>query len=541
MTIRNTIGNLLINAGYKLSGDNNMTGTLKNITDDPRIGIDSREYTRIKRDIKYYTDSWDDVWYRNSFGTRLKRKQFTLNMTKVASRKLASIIFNEKCEIHIGSLSAKNDDRDGTSTDQSEQRAAKLDEYLQQVFLKNDFKDHYEERLEEAIALGTMTIKPYVDPVSGDIKFAWCRADQTYPLESNTNSVRDICIASRTVRSEANVPIYYTLLEFHQWQGEDYVITNELYRSPVKSSVGTPVSLSAIPEYADIQPTVTIENLKYPLFAFFKTSGANNKSLESPLGVGIPDNSLSTLRAINDTYDTFHWEILTGRRKIAVPPEMFRKPQGDKIHNANSFEHDISDVYLAIPGNRESVQPTEFNPDLRVDDFSNAINEYMRKFEMEIGFSANTFSYQSGNSQVTATQVISENSNTYQTRSSYCTMVENNIDALVKAILELSMVPELFPNHQAPLKAEDVDFDDLDISVSFDDGVFVDKQSRATYWQGLLASSVVPRWMAIKNILEVPESVARDLADEIATETAQQASNTTPDISDLLGNHSSSE
>lgn len=47
--------------------------------------------------------------------------------------------------------------------------------------------------------------------------------------------------------------------------------------------------------YDDLQKSTTINGLTAPLFAYFRCPGANNISLESPLGVGI----VATLDEIN--------------------------------------------------------------------------------------------------------------------------------------------------------------------------------------------------------------------------------------------------
>ena len=61
------------------------------ITDHPKIGIDSLEYARIAENFKYYANSFPDVNYKSSFGENKKREFKSLNVTKTAARRLASI------------------------------------------------------------------------------------------------------------------------------------------------------------------------------------------------------------------------------------------------------------------------------------------------------------------------------------------------------------------------------------------------------------------------------------------------------------------
>ncbi len=164
--------------------------------------------------------------YLNSNGVLRKRPFEYLNVAKLAARRIASIVFNSKCTIAIN-----GDDQTNT--------------WINQVLNDNNFFNLFEENLEKGTALGGFAMRPYVD---GDkIKIAWIRADQFIPLHSNTNNISDAVITSRTQRIERDTNIYYTLLEFHEWdeQSGDYHIANELYRSDNKDEVGRQVPLNS--------------------------------------------------------------------------------------------------------------------------------------------------------------------------------------------------------------------------------------------------------------------------------------------------------
>ncbi|PXA16434.1 capsid protein, partial [Staphylococcus pseudintermedius] len=82
---------------------------LGKITDHPKIGIDSLEYARIAENFKYYANLFPDVNYKSSFGDNKKREFKSLNVTKTAARRLASIIFNEKCKVTLNDPTDKKD------------------------------------------------------------------------------------------------------------------------------------------------------------------------------------------------------------------------------------------------------------------------------------------------------------------------------------------------------------------------------------------------------------------------------------------------
>ena len=97
MNILSALRNLFTKGGVKLG----MVKSLNLITDDDRVAIDQSEYDRIQLAKKYYRDDLPLVHYRNSYGNRRHRKMSTLNVTKLASKRLASIIFNEQCELSL--------------------------------------------------------------------------------------------------------------------------------------------------------------------------------------------------------------------------------------------------------------------------------------------------------------------------------------------------------------------------------------------------------------------------------------------------------
>lgn len=434
--------------------------SLSKITDDSRISIDPQEYERIKKDIDYYTNADEKVEYLNSYGDKKDRVKNKLNITKTAARRIASIVFNEKANIHI-------------------QDDLEADKFINKVLIDNDFKNQFEEQLEKGVALGGFAMRPYVS--DDKIKIAWIRADQFYPLQSNTNNISEAAIASKTVVTEHNRNVYYTLLEFHRWdkykgdKGElkdVYVITYELYRSEMASQVGTQVPLNRLDAYKDLQPEVVIDNFVRPQFVYFRTPGANNITLDSPLGVGIVDNAKHVLDDINDTHDQFMWEVRLGSRRIAVPRSMMKY---DSAHKP-VFDTEQNVYAPLLTDDAGSVGVKDMTTDIRTQQYTDALNHFLKEFETQIGLSVGTFSY-SENGLKTATEVVSDNSMTYQTRSSYLTMVEKAIGELCTSIIELAGQHQLFSDDKA-LFEHDLVNDPLNVICQFDDGVFVDKDKQ---------------------------------------------------------------
>ncbi|KRL91858.1 minor structural protein gp61 [Limosilactobacillus equigenerosi DSM 18793 = JCM 14505] len=491
MNIFNRFINSILKGGAKLG----MTQSLGSITDDSRINIDPEEYERINKAIKYYRDDFEKVTYKNTYGVKRTRDLLSINVTKMAAHRLATVIFNEQCTITI-------DDEPNN-------------ELLADVFEDNDFYNQYEEKLEPGIALGGFAIRPYVE--DDKIKLAWVRADQFYPLNSNTNEITEAAIASVTTKIESHAPVYYTLLEFHQWDEHgSYQITNELYRSTNATTVGNQVPLSSIDEYADLAPQVTLNGLSHPLFAYFRAPGANNITPSSPLGLGLVDNSHKIVDAINATHDQFVWEVKMGQRRVAVPAEMLRRGNSFGDNNASDNRQPVFDadenVFVQMYGDDMDIK--DLTTPIRNDQYQASMDFFLKEFENAVGISQGTFTATPSGIQ-TATEVVTNNSMTYQTRSSYLTQVTKQVNALIIAIFELMQCGQLFSDGKPRFSG---DVDDLQITIDYADGVFTDKTTQFTQDSQAVAMGVMPKKRFLMRNFGLDEDVAEQWLEELDEE-----------------------
>ncbi|MGO1442579.1 MAG: phage portal protein [Lactobacillus delbrueckii] len=474
-----------------------MAKSLGQIIDDPRINLPADEVERIARDKRYYMDDFKQVTHKNSYGDTQKHELQSVNVTKLASAKLASLIFNEECQVSVS---------DETAND-----------FLDEVFEQNDFYTTFEEKLEEWIALGSGCVRPYVE--GGKIKLAWATADQVYPLQADTNQINELAIASKTTAVEGHRTIYYTLLEFHQWDNGDYVITNELYRSETADTVGINVPLNSLEQYEGLEPQVKITGLKHPLFAFYRNKGANNKNFTSPMGMSLIDNSYTVIDAINRTHDQFVDEVKKGQRRLIVPAEWLKTGssyggQASETHPP-MFDPDET-VYQAMYGDASEVGFHDATSPIRVADYQATMDFFLREFENQTGLSQGTFTTSPSGIQ-TATEVVTNNSQTYQTRSSYITQVEKTIKALTYAIFELASVPSFYADGQARWNG---DVDSLDITINFNDGVFVDQDSKRAADLQAVQAQVMPKKQFLMRNYGLDEKEADEWLAQIDAENS---------------------
>lgn len=484
MGIVQTIKNFFTRSKYVMTTQN-----LTNITDHPKIAVSGAEYDRIRENLKYFAGRYPQIEYKDSNGTKQKRDFNHLPVGRTASKKIASLVFNEQAEIKV-------DDE-------------KANDFIQQQLQNDRFIKNFERYLESCLALGGLAMRPYVD--KDKVRVSFIQAPVFLPLQSNTQDVSSAAIITKTIKSEGNKQKYYTLIELHEW-GKDakYTVTNELYKSDNQHVVGARVPLSEL--YEDLEEVVDLNGLSRPLFTYLKTPGMNNKDINSPLGLSIFDNAKTTIDFLNTTYDEFMWEVKMGQRRVAVPTQMIKteyNQQGEKVTVKREFETGQNVYEQFDSGDMDKgIGITDLTTPIRSDDYIKAINEGLKLFEMQIGVSAGMFTFD-GKSMKTATEVVSENSDTYQMRNSIVSLVEQSIKELVVSICELGALYDLYNGPIPTLE---------NVTVSLDDGVFTDKNTQLEYYTKALASGLVSREYAIEKALGFSTEEAKKMAEAVRKE-----------------------
>jgi A118 family predicted phage portal protein len=500
VSIIQKVKNFFKRGGYALSGQ-----TLKTINDHPKINILPDELARIERNIRQYGNKYPQVEYVNSMGVTKTRDYMPINMRKLSADVLAGLVFNEQCKVVI---SDADEDNKKPNTYKS------ADDFIQHVFEHNKFKKNLADYLEPTYALGGTAARPYVDTETNEIEYSWALANAFYPLRSNSNGISEGVMKSVTTKIEGNKTIYYTLLEFHEWEKDEkgkslYVITNELYKSDNASEVGKRVPLNEM--HKGLEEKTTIENLTRPQFNYLKPSGFNNINLHSPLGLGIADNSISTLRKINDTHDQFWWEIKMGQRTVFVDDSVLSTvPDESGAPPKQVFDPDVN-VYKSMRMGDDKEPIKDATKDIRTDQYIAAINQSLRTLEMELKFSAGTFSFD-GRSVKTATEIVSENDMTFRTRNDHVYEVEQFIKGLVISTLELAKAYDLYKG-EIPTAEH--------IGVDFDDGVFQDRNALLTFYGKAKTFGLIPTVEIIQRVFKVPKETAEQWLEEISSEQSE--------------------
>ena len=459
---------------------------LEQVTDHKKISLSDSYYENILKwralHQGYYSEL-HDVNYYTIDGAK-KRRMATLNMPKSAAQELATLIFNERCEISISDTG--------------------YNEFIQDVFKENGFNGNFQQYLEFMFAQGGMVVKPYV--ANGKLKLSYVTADCFLPISwDNTRITEGVFISEINKQGKK-----YTHLEWHTFEGQQYIIKNELYESTHGQDLGTKVSLGTL--FKDLAEIVPLDHVTRPLFAYFKPNLANNIDSTVPLGISIYANAYDTLKSLDIAFDSFQREFRLGRKRIIVPTAAIRTVVDPETNTLHRYFDSTDESYEAMDTEMDDNKITEINSVLRVTEHIAAINALLNLFSMQIGFSAGSFSFDGGQGVKTATEVVSLNSKTFRTKQSHENVVEQGITDLIECI---GVVAELYGLYTPP--------DKYDVTATFDDSIAEDQNAEIDKQIKLVASELTSKKRAIMKIFGVTEEEALLIIKEIHDETLRNA------------------
>jgi A118 family predicted phage portal protein len=374
------------------------------------------------------------------------------------------------------------------------------------AFKRNRFYKQFQRYLEYMFAMGGMSIKVYGDEKG--IRLSYVTANCFIPVSQTADEITEGVFVNETRKGDK----YFTLLEWHTWDGPTYVVRNELYQSSTKAELGVKVPLSTL--YPELEEETRIDGLSRPLFVYFKPNIANNIDTQSPLGISLYANALDTLKELDTAFDSFEREFRLGKKRIIVPATAVKTVVDPETGQMRRYFDANDEVYQGLNMEMDSDTIKDVSVEIRVQEHIDAINALLNILAMQIGFSPGTFTFD-GQGVKTATEVVSENSKTFRTKNSHEVIIEECLKELITTICE---VAELYGFFDAP--------DDYEVAIDFDDSVAQDRDANANYYSKLVSQGLMPKVRAIMRIHDIPEEEARkwlqEINEENATATAAQ-------------------
>lgn len=275
--------------------------------------------------------------------------------------------------------------------------------------------------LELGLCLGGAAMRPY--PCRGKIlvetfttRFTPTRFDE------EGNAVGGVFQSEPVQQGEK----WYVKLEYHNLLpredgGSVYVVENKAFKSGPGGTVGDPVQLSVVKEWADLGERWEIENLTGPLFAYFKPPSANNVDPSSPLGISVyAGPTVDLIQQADRQWWQLRREYDTGKRRILINQgEMDVSQVDDEIFEFGRFHN--QDFFQFI------------NPEIRDEPLYRGFQRILQRIEYNVGLAFGTIS-DPQSVEKTATEILAAKQRQFVTEGNIQKALQGTLENLIYAM-----------------------------------------------------------------------------------------------------------
>ena len=395
----------------------------------------------------------------------------------------------------------------GTDVDQAGNKA----ENPRSIFLKKEaeklFKD-LRRKLEQGCAGGGLVIKPYVR--DGKIFFNWVIDWSLYPVSfGDDGDLTDVIFPDVYVDGKD----IYTRLERHTRMKDGTTrITQRAFKSNTRDSLGTEISLSDVPRWAELPPEAIIRDVDGQMFGWFKVAAANNVDIDSPMGISVFSKSEDVIREADEQYSRLLWEYEGSELAIDVDPTVMRARKGasgtlemPKLKKRLFRKIDLgTDDHYNV-----------FSPAIRDVSLVNGLNELFMRIEDLSGMARGTISNVNDTAR-TATELKIMRQRTYATISDNQKALERCLQDVIRAMDRYATIYKLAPEGE------------YEVSFVWDDSVITDSEQQMNermvlYNIGAIGLVEMRMWYLGETKSQAQQAIAEIAAEKAALMADMQA------------------
>lgn len=292
----------------------------------------------------------------------------------------------------------------------------------------------------------------------------------------------------------------YVRLEYHRFEGDEYVVTNKAYRTGRdrrgKVFLGELVELSSVPVWADMMDEARIKGVEKPLFSYFRVPGANHIDTTSPLGVSVFSSAIEELRAIDIALSRKNTEIEDSKHVTFAGQTVIRSAETKGV----KLPRFVKGLGFGVEDDKMSAIH-EHVPTLLTDQRIRDLNFNLSLVGVKCGFSEGVFVLDGQSGVITATQVEADDRDTILT-------IKDDRDALQTAIEQAiygaNVIIDLYD--LAPVGDYELTFNFGDITYSY--------QEDKTAWMSYVLQGWMPAYLYFMKFEKMSEEDARAYVEE---------------------------
>lgn len=342
-------------------------------------------------------------------------------------------------------------------------------DYLKTEFTK--LMDQLRPKLEQGLAAGGMAIRPY--PKDGHIFFDWTMDWSLYPLSfGDSGELTDVIF--RDCYTEGKTT--YTRLERHTVQGNDVEITQRVFKSNMKDTIGTETNLAEVEQWSNLAPQATVTEADGQMFGWFKAAAANSIDVDCPMGASVYGKAVDAIKEADLQYSRLLWEFEGSELAVDVDPQVLRPKkdgQGQEMPRLN--ERLFRGVDL---GTDETYKI--FSPAIRDAAEVNGLNQILMRVEDLVGFARGTISNANVEAR-TATELKINKQRSYATISDNQKALERCLIDVVRVMDKFATIYSLAPEGE------------YEVSFEWDDSIITDTDAQMQERLMLLNAGIISK------------------------------------------------
>lgn len=238
------------------------------------------------------------------------------------------------------------------------------------------------ENLQTGIGFGSFCIKPL-----GGNSVEYIAADRFVPIAFDSrNRLTSVVFIQMKRIGENN---FYLRFEFHEWKPDKTLrIQNKAFHTSDQTTIGSPVELATVDEWAELPEDVMYKGVERPDFGYYRNP-IKNEIDGSACGVSIYASSEKLIKKTDTQFGRLDWEFESGERVVHVDVTALQAaPVTGKNGKTKWVMPKLNDrlyrgLNLSKANGDELYQ--EYSPEFRDQNLINGLNAYLRRIEFNVG------------------------------------------------------------------------------------------------------------------------------------------------------------
>lgn len=351
--------------------------------------------------------------------------------------------------------------------------------------------------VEYGCAKGGLVLKPYV--TSYGLQVQYIQADCFFPITFDSSGNITHCVFVDQFRKGKQV---FTRLEIHQLVNKQLKIDNRAFVSNNDGVIGNEIDVKSIPQWNELESSVTYEGIDILPFGYFKVPLANANDPDSPLGVSVFSRAVGLIKKADEMYSNILWEYEATQAAVHIAQSLLKhNHETDTVEYPGGKER----LYRLLEySNGATDKPLLdiFSPNIRDVSLYNGFNNQLKRVEFNCNLAYGTLS-DPQNVEKTAEEIKSSKQRSYTFVSDAQMALQSALEDMIKAMDFWCSIYNLAPTG------------DYETAYDWDDSLIVDSElERQQDRQDLAANIIRPEEYRSKWRGETLEEALKNLPQQ---------------------------